>query len=144
MCMGFQLTASTKDESEQGSGQGYLVFSNPYDWYTMRRRRIWRPPTDVYETDNEFVVKVEIAGMQQEDFQISFSDHVLTISGQRRDPVGKLVYQNMEISYGDFRTDVRISWPLEQSEIGATYEQGFLFVKLPKVKQRRVPIRVQE
>ena len=110
----------------------------------MRRRRIWRPPTDVYETDDEFVVKVEIAGMQQEDFQISFNDHTLTITGQRRDPVGKLVYQNMEISYGDFRTDVRIGWPLEQSEIEATYEQGFLFVKLPKVRQRRVPVRVQE
>lgn len=143
--MGFQLTASTKDESEQDqTGQGYLAFSNPYDWYSMRRRRIWRPPTDVYETDEEFVVKVEIAGMQQEDFQISFNDQVLTIAGQRRDPVGKLVYQNMEINYGDFRTDVRISWPLEQSEIGATYEQGFLFVKLPKVRQHRVLVRIQE
>jgi HSP20 family protein len=143
--MGLQLTPTTEDETEQGStGQGYSLFSSPYDWYTVRRRRIWRPPTDVYETDQEIVVKVEIAGMRQEDFQIGFNDHTLTIAGQRRDPVGKLVYQNMEISYGDFRTDVRINWPLEQSEIEATYEQGFLFVKLPKARQRRVPIRVQE
>jgi len=143
--MGPQLTPMTEDETEQRSGgQGYSLFSAPYDWYTVRRRRIWRPPTDVYETDEEIVVKVEIAGMQQEDFQINFDDHVLTIAGQRRDPAGKLVYQNMEISYGDFRTDVRINFPLEQTEIEATYEQGFLFVKLPKAKQRRVPVRVQE
>jgi HSP20 family protein len=105
-------------------------------------RRRWRPPTDVYETERQVVVKVEIAGMKTDDFTISFADRVLVISGQRYDPVGKVSYQNMEIPYGEFRTEVRIGWPLEQREIEATYENGFLFVRLPKhSREHRIPVR---
>jgi len=45
-------------------------------WPSMRRTRIWRPPTDVYETDTSVVVKVEIAGMREEDFDISLSSRL--------------------------------------------------------------------
>jgi HSP20 family protein len=113
------------------------------EWFSNTPRHRWRPPTDVYETDQYVVVKVEIAGMKTDDFTISYADRVLVISGQRIDPVGKIIYQNMEIPYGEFRTEVRIGWPLEQNEIEATYENGFLFVKLPKYsREHRVPVRL--
>ena len=113
------------------------------EWFSSRPRRRWRPPTDVYETDLHVIVKVEIAGMKADEFAISFTDHLLVISGQRRDPVGKISYQNMEIPYGEFRTEVRTGWALEQNEIEATYENGFLYVKLPKhCRERRVPVRL--
>lgn len=113
------------------------------EWFSSKPRRRWRPPTDVYETDRHVVVKVEIAGMKADDFTISFTDRVLVISGQRHDPVGKISYQNMEIPYGEFRTEVRIGWPLEQNEIEATYENGFLYVRLPKYsREHRVPVRL--
>lgn len=102
------------------------------EWYVAPRRRVWRPPTDVYETDESIVVKVEVAGMHEDDFRVSFANRRLVIAGQRRDPVGKIIYQNMEIRYGEFRTEVRIGWALDQSGIEATYEAGFLYVRLPK------------
>ena len=49
------------------------------------RPRTWRPPTDVYETDDAVIVKLEVAGMNPDDFKISFDDRVLTISGSRQD-----------------------------------------------------------
>jgi len=115
-------------------------------WPSMRRTRIWRPPTDVYETDTCVVVKVEIAGMREEDFDISLSSRVLTIAGVRRDPTAEvhgstLSYQQMEIRYGDFRTEVYIPWAIIEDEIEATYEDGFLKVILPKAKAQKVHIR---
>jgi len=112
-----------------------------YEWLIAQRRQLWRPPTDVYETDDSVVVKVEIAGMSRGDFDISLVDHTLIISGQRQDPAAKLAYQQMEISYGEFRTEVYLSWPLDVERAQAIYEAGFLFVTLPKVKAvKKVPV----
>ncbi len=114
------------------------------DWLISPQRRIWRPPTDVYETDGRVVVKVEISGMQEDDFAISFADRRLVIAGRRPDPVGKLVYQNMEIRYGEFRTEVRVGWALDEAAIEATYEGGFLYVYLPKqALQHHIPVTSQ-
>jgi HSP20 family protein len=122
---------------------GESMFSAHGDWYMMRRRRLWRPPTDVYETDEHVVVKIEIAGVSSDDFKITFADHRLIIAGQRRDPVGKLIYQNMEIRYGEFRSEVWIGWALDQAAIEASYEDGFLFVKLPRATEHHIQVQVR-
>ncbi len=100
----------------------------------------WRPPTDVFETDACLVVKVEIAGMGEEDFSISLQGRDLVVSGHRRDPADKLAYQQMEIHYGDFETSVHLPWSVDASSVEATYEQGFLNIVLPRAKTRRVPV----
>ncbi len=116
---------------------------NIQSWYVLSRERGWRPPTDVYETDDEIVVKVEIPGMSQEEFDISFQDRRLVIAGHRRDTCDKLGYHNMEIRYGAFRTEVRVGWPVDQGAISAEYEGGFLYVSLPKdVERHQIAIRV--
>ena len=45
------------------------------------RSSIWSPPTDVYETEEKYVIKVEIAGMRDEDFEVAFENNILMISG---------------------------------------------------------------
>lgn len=105
---------------------------------------VWRPPTDVYETDDSAVVLVEIAGLAPGDYEIVLSGRLLVISGERRDPGAKLAYQQMEIRYGKFRTQVNLPWALDPGEQSATYEDGFLRVVLRKARIRRVPIRVSE
>jgi HSP20 family protein len=107
---------------------------------TARQQRNWRPPTDVYETEESVVVKVEVAGMSERDFTVSLSNRTLTVSGVRRDPDCKLSYQQLEIPYGHFGTEVFLPYSVERNEIGATYENGFLTVTLPKLKPRHVPI----
>ena len=131
----------------------------PRRWLPLRYVRTWRPPTDVYETDDSVVVQVEIAGMEEGDavftskFTISLSGRNLTISGVRRDPLTEalrqaqdtaqgltLSYQQMEIRYGEFKTEVYLPWAVVEEEIEATYEDGFLRVVLPKAKAQKVPV----
>jgi len=122
---------------------GALRLAGGHRWYVVGRRRVWRPPTDVYETDRRMVVKVEIAGMERDGFDISFADRRLVIAGRRRDPEGKLIYQNMEIRYGEFLTEVQINQPVDAEGIEAFYEVGFLLVMLPKDSgERRIHVPV--
>lgn len=109
-------------------------------WISARQHKTWRPPTDVYETDDCVVVKVEIAGMVEEDFSLTLDGQRLLISGVRRDPAAKLGYQQMEILYGHFETDVHLTRAIEEDRIEATYRNGFLSVRLPKAKPRQVPV----
>jgi HSP20 family protein len=109
-------------------------------WVLPHHGRIWRPPTDVYETDDGIVVKVEVAGMAENDFGITFSEGNLIIAGMRRDPAAKLGYHQMEIPYGEFRTDVYVSKTVDVDGIEASYEDGFLLVALPKVGAHRIAI----
>lgn len=115
-----------------GIGWVFQGIVSSREMLSLRRRRIWRPPTDVYETDYHVVVKVEVAGMDRRDFRISLSDRSLTITGRREDPVAKLAYQQMEISYGDFRTEVYLPCPVVENRVEARYEDGFLIIRLPK------------
>lgn len=117
---------------------------SPEQWTAMQQHKGFRPLTDVYETDAHAVVRVEIAGVKTSDLEISFANRVLTVVGQRRETGEKLAYQQMEIRYGDFRTDVLIPWLVDEEEIEATYEDGFLVILLPKKKRaHKVPISAE-
>ncbi|HOG46971.1 MAG TPA: Hsp20/alpha crystallin family protein [Anaerolineae bacterium] len=111
------------------------------EWALSSNRQAFRPPFDVFETDESIVIRVEIAGMREEDFDISLDGHVLHIGGSRGDSSGKLAYQRMEINYGEFRLDIRLPRLVALSEIEASYEKGFLSVSVPRQPQRRrIPI----
>jgi HSP20 family molecular chaperone IbpA len=69
-------------------------------------------------------------------------DRRLVIQGRRQDPEGKIIYQNMEIRYGDFYTAIQLNLPLDIGAIAATYREGFLFVHLPKAQEHRVRVSV--
>jgi HSP20 family protein len=107
---------------------------------SLRQHKVWRPPTDVYETEGAVVVKVEIAGMAREDLAVSLDGRKLTIRGVRRDASAKLGYQQMEIQYGYFETEVLVPRAIDEDGVEATYQEGFLSVRLPKAPARRVPV----
>jgi HSP20 family protein len=109
-------------------------------WRLVRRSHAWRPPTDVLETDEAYVVVVEVAGMRGADFSVTYNQRVLSIQGIRADTSHRKAYHQMEIAYGEFASEVRIPVPIETSEIEATYNDGFLRVILPKAQSRDVPI----
>lgn len=109
-------------------------------WALARQHKAWRPPTDVYETDDCFIVKVEIAGMQRTDLHISLQARDLTISGVRQDSATKVAYQQMEIQYGPFESRVSLPGAVDQDAVEATYHEGFLVIRLPKAKAR--PVRI--
>ena len=137
--------SSIEPSDEWGHAQAeidrlYQEMVAPGRWVVVRNTHAWRPPTDVYETDEDVVVRVEVAGMKEPDFNVSLSDRVLVITGVRGDPSPKVAYHQLEIRYGEFRTEVYLHWAVEHEGIVATYSDGFLQVVLPKIRSRRVRV----
>jgi HSP20 family molecular chaperone IbpA len=97
----------------------------------------WKPPTDVYETDEAVVVHMDIAGMHAGDFHVELADGILTISGERLAPrEGKRHYHAMEIQIGPFERRLRIPAPVDPDSVQANYAAGFLEVRLRKFPAR--------
>jgi HSP20 family protein len=109
-------------------------------WQVQVRAGVWSPPTDVYETENSFVVRVEVAGMREEDFDITFENNYLTISGSRPDFPERRAYQQMEIRFGKFETVVGLSGPVDLDASRADYKEGFLTVTMPKAKPNQISV----
>jgi len=107
-------------------------------WQVMTS--VWSPPTDVYETESEYVVRVEVAGMRESDFEVVFEDGHLFVNGIRPDVPERRAYHQMEIRYGKFSTVISIPGPVDIEQSEAEYKNGFLAVVLPKLKSTNVKI----
>ena len=101
------------------------------------RSSVWSPPTDVYETDENFVVRVEIAGMRDEDFEVTIENHSLFIAGSRPDFGGRRAYHQMEILSGRFEIEVEVTVAVDVDSSTAEYKDGFLTVSLPKSQSKQ-------
>ena len=104
------------------------------------RSSVWTPPTDLYETEDGFVVKVEIAGMREEDFEMAIENNVLMISGNRSDLNERRAYYQMEIRTGKFEIAIEMPAPINVEKAIAEYKDGFLMINLPKVNAKRTEV----
>jgi len=95
---------------------------------------IWRPATDVYETEKEFVVRMDLAGLRREDLKIVLEEGCLIISGVRQDriPKGRKHFHKMEITVGPFERRIPVPRGWEVGEARARYVDGVLQVVLEK------------
>lgn len=100
----------------------------------------WNPPTDVFETEENFIVRVEIAGMKDADFEVAIENQILMISGNRSEPNERRAYRQMEIRFGKFEIAVEISVLVEIERAVAEYKDGFLVVQLPKLSPKHIEV----
>jgi HSP20 family protein len=100
-------------------------------------RSTWSPPTDVYETEENCVIKLEIAGMRDEDFEVAFENNTLRISGNRPDLNERRAYHQMEIRFGKFELAVEIPVRVNMEKATAGYQDGFLVIMLPKMNSNQ-------
>ncbi|MBU2611393.1 MAG: Hsp20/alpha crystallin family protein [Chloroflexi bacterium] len=107
-------------------------------WQVNLRSYSWSPPTDVYETETSFVVRVEVAGMRQSEFSINVEGNYLVISGARTDLSERRAYHQMEIRFGEFSTAIELPSGVNVDRADAEYEDGFLSVVLPKIKPAEI------
>ena len=120
------------DEDEQRSEH--------FHWKVPSRLHIWRPPTDVFVTEKDVVVRVEIPGMKEAEFAVSLDERHLVIRGVRTDQMERRSFHQMEIHFGEFSTEVDLHWAIETKNIKAEYQDGFLIVILPKAKTHQIDI----
>jgi len=99
---------------------------------------VWSPPTDVCETDDAYTVRVEIAGMLEDDFEVVIENSTLLISGNRPDNSERHAYHQMEIRFGKFATAVGLPSPVDVDHATAQYLDGFLTITLPKAGSNQI------
>ena len=100
----------------------------------LHRPSQWRPPADIHETPNAIAVKIELAGMREDDIDVTLYDDALVVSGERHDDHEHedTIFHEAQIRYGPFRIEILIPMEIERSQIEAHYDDGFLRVLLPK------------
>jgi len=104
------------------------------------RSHVWRPPTDVYETEEAILVRVEVAGMRDADFSIILDGRYLSIRGVRPDVSERRAFHQMEIRFGEFSSEVELPAPVMIKDIQAVYSNGFLRILLPKARPQRINV----
>ncbi|HAV77790.1 MAG TPA: hypothetical protein DCX53_10620 [Anaerolineae bacterium] len=98
------------------------------------RSNVWRPATDVYETETGVVVRVEIAGLREEDIEVVIQGELLLISGNRSDLPERRAYHQMEIPFGRFTVSVVMPASIVIEGAFTDYQDGFLTIHFPKDK----------
>ena len=101
---------------------------------------VWTPPTDVFETEANLIVKVEVAGMKEEDFEVVVEEQILMIYGQRSDQNERRAYHQMEIRFGKFEIAIGLPSGVDLEEASAEYNQGFLTVIFPKLQAKKIEV----
>ncbi len=99
--------------------------------------RVWEPAIDVYETPDKVVVVVELAGIGEQDIEITVNRDRFLIRGERKKPSygGQQAYYRMEIPSGPFEREVLLPVAVDPQGSEASYRDGLLEVILPKLGQ---------
>lgn len=113
-----------------------------------QNNRPWTPAVDIYETENELVLKADLPDVEQKDIDVRVENQTLTIAGQRKfekQESGK-GFHRIERSYGNFVRSFAVPNSFNTEEIGAHYQNGVLTVTLPKkeaAKPRQIKVEVK-
>jgi HSP20 family protein len=108
-------------------------------------RHGFRPNVDCFHTDDPhaLTVVIELPGVDPASIKIAAGERVLLVSGERRRPdVPGRVYQQMEIEFGSFQRQVRLTENVDPAEASASFENGVLTIVLPVAETAPPPGRV--
>ena len=103
---------------------------------TFKADSAWQPAMNVYETGGEYVVCVDLAGVDHKSIDVRANEGVLHVSGKRPTPRPRtdeeISIHLMEIEHGAFCRQIELPGNVVVDRIEATYRQGFLWIRLPK------------
>lgn len=109
----------------------------------------WAPAVDIFETENELVVKADLPDVQEKDIDIRVKNNTLTIRGERKftNEVHEDNYLRVERAYGTFTRSFSLPNTVNTEAIKAEYKNGVLSVRMPKreeSKPKQIKISVSE
>jgi HSP20 family protein len=117
-------------------------------WWPGSSLEMREPALDVYEEKDQIVVKAELPGMTKDDIQISISDNVLTIKGEKKkeeEDTGKDYYRSERV-YGAFFRAIPLPAEINPDKVQATFKNGVLEIRLPKseeAKKKEIKVKVE-
>src|SRR3954471_15354386 len=101
--------------------------------------RRWIPPMDLVETEEHFVLKADLPGLDAGDVNIEVEDNVLTVSGDRKveHETKREGFYRLERASGEFRRSLTLPAGVKLEDIAASFDKGVLEIRIPKPEQRK-------
>ena len=111
--------------------------------------RPWSPSVDIYETENELVLKADLPDVDQDKIDVRVENQTLTIAGERKFENQDNVkgFHRIERNYGSFVRSFAVPNTFDTDHINANFKNGVLSVTLPKkeaAKPRQIKVQVQQ
>jgi HSP20 family protein len=99
----------------------------------------WYPAADIYETDDEFVFRLEVPGLAKEDLNVEFNDNVLSIKGEKKKEkdVKEENYHRIESYSGSFSRSFALPRNADPNKINAAMKDGILELRVAKVEEKK-------
>lgn len=104
-------------------------------------------PVDIFEKNGSLIINAAIPGVDKDEINVNVEDNVLTIEAESRESeeISEAKVYRREFSYGKMTRSMRLPEDLDFDSISASYENGFLTIRIPRVEQpkptaRRIPI----
>jgi len=111
-------------------------------YYNFLPSETWQPNVNLYETEEAYVVCVDLAGVEKDKIDLEVVDHRLTLRGARpvppcpskesKDEHHRMKVHLMEIDHGSFSREVELPVDVQRDQISARYVDGMLWIELPK------------
>lgn len=102
------------------------------------RKNSFAPSIDISETDKQYIIDVEVPGIDKKDIELNIDNNMLTISGERsfnKEEEGKQ-YHRVESHYGTFNRSFRLPDNVDSESINATYNNGILNITVDKSEDK--------
>jgi HSP20 family protein len=128
-------------------GMGRIGYEARQEDRPRSQTNAWVPTTDVFARGNDLVIRVSLSGVYPEDVDITLSNGVLTISGERRSELDEVSFYVRERYYGAFRRSITLPAGIDEGDISADYDNGLLEITVrggaAAAESRRIEIRAK-
>ena len=100
---------------------------------------VWAPRVDLAETDHAYFIHLDVPGMKKDEFEVSFQDGSLTVSGERKhlETEDSRSLVRVERRYGRFYRSFDLPKSVDSSKIEASYIDGVLTIEVPKAEESK-------
>ena len=111
--------------------------------------RAWAPAVDIFETEDNIVLKAEVPGVEPKDVEVRVEDNTLYLKGERKfeKETKEENYHRIERSYGSFARSFALPNSIDGEKVAAEYKDGLLTLTLPKreeAKPKTIKINVSK
>ena len=124
--------------------------------FSLEEEKIWPgwrfrmrgPAVDLYEHKDEMIVKAELPGLTKNDIEVSITDRLLTLKGEKKqeDEVKEEDYYRSERAYGCFTRSIELPAEVSLEKVKAVFKNGVLEIRLPKseqAKQKEIRLKIE-
>jgi len=135
-----------RDEMDELFGR---FFGVPAELPTNGETSVWAPRVDISETEKAFVVKADLPGVEPKEVEVSVSDGVLTLKGEKREQKEEKQknFHRMERFVGQFFRSIPLPAGADEENVVATSAKGVLTICIPKkpeAQPKKIAVKVEE